>query len=136
MVEVPEIKKQIEFEQEYVVEDQHIAKFLGSGDVEVLSTPAMILFMENTSRSSMEDILPKNLTTVGTHVNVRHLKPAPKGAKIRVVSKLVKQEGRRLLFEVKVFWGNDLIGEGTHERYIVDREKFLKKVKEKMGVKR
>ncbi len=133
MMEVPRIGGHVEFEHEYIVEDQHTAKFLGSGDVEVLSTPAMILFMENTARLSVEGELPENLTTVGTHVDVRHLRPAPKGARIRVISRLLKQEGRKLVFEVKAFWRDELIGEGTHERYIVDREKFLRKVKEKIG---
>ncbi|MEX0568996.1 MAG: thioesterase family protein, partial [Candidatus Njordarchaeota archaeon] len=70
---------------------------------------------------------------VGTHVNIRHLRPAPKGAEIRVVAKLIKQGDRKLIFEVKAYWKEEMIGEGTHERYIVDKEKFLRKLKEKIG---
>ena len=127
-MEVPKLEN-IEFEKEYVVKDEHTAKFLGSGDVDVLSTPAMILFMENTARLSVQDKLPEGLTTVGTHVDVRHLRPAPRGAKIRVKAKLIKQEGRKLIFEVEAYWNQELIGKGIHERYIVHREKFLNKVR-------
>ncbi len=132
-MDVPRISEGLEFEREYIVTDKHTAKFLGSGDVEVLSTPSMILFMENTARLSVEEILPKGLTTVGTHVDVRHLKPAPKGAKIRVKARLIEQEGRKLLFEVMAFWKDELIGQGKHERYIVNREKFLEKIRKKLG---
>ena len=108
-MEVPKLEN-IEFEKEYVVKDEHTAKFLGSGDVDVLSTPAMILFMENTARLSVQDKLPE-------------------GAKIRVKAKLIKQEGRKLIFEVEAYWNQELIGKGIHERYIVHREKFLNKVR-------
>lgn len=135
-MDVPNLEIGVEYQKEYIVGDEHTAKFLGSGDVEVLSTPSMILFMENTARLSVEEKLPEDLTTVGTHVNVRHLRPAPNGARVRVVAKLIHQEGRKLLFEVKAYWRGEIIGEGTHERFIVDKEKFLRKVKEKIGGKK
>ncbi len=128
-MEAPEIPLGVELEKEYEVSDEHTAKFLGSGDVDVLSTPAMILFMENTARLCVQRYLPEGLTTVGTRVDVRHVRPAPKGAKIRVMARLMEQEGRKLTFEVKAFWRGNLIGEGSHERYIVDRDKFLDKVR-------
>lgn len=132
-MEIPEIEEGLEYEKEYEIQEQHTAKFLGSGDVEVLSTPSMILFMENTARLSVEQKLPEGLTTVGTHVDVRHLRPAPLGVRVKIKVKLLRQEGRKLLFEVKAFWRDELIGEGIHERFIVDREKFLEKVKKKWG---
>jgi len=132
-MEIPKIEEGLEYEKEYEIQEQHTAKFLGSGDVEVLSTPSMILFMENTARLSVEQKLPEGLTTVGTHVDVRHLRPAPLGGMVKIKAKLLRQEGRKLLFEVKAFWRDELIGEGIHERFIVDREKFLEKVKKKWG---
>jgi len=132
-MEIPKIEEGLEYEKEYEIQEQHTAKFLGSGDVEVLSTPSMILFMENTARLSVEQKLPEGLTTVGTHVDVRHLRPAPLGGVVKIKAKLLRQEGRKLLFEVKAFWRDELIGEGIHERFIVDREKFLEKVKKKWG---
>lgn len=109
---------------------KHSASFLGSGDVEVLSTPSMITFMEETCRTLVENKLSKELTTVGTLVNIRHLKAAPIGAEVKVICTLTRVEGRRLLFDVKAFWKNVKIGEGVHERYIVVKEKFLRKLKE------
>jgi len=117
-------------EKEFTVREEDTASFLGSGAVAVLSTPAMIMMMENTARLAVEDKLPEGYTTVGTRVDVAHLHPAPIGAKIRVFAKLIKQEGRKLVFTVEAYWNDKKIGEGTHERYIVNREKFLSKIRE------
>lgn len=133
MMDVPVLPVGVELSRKYTVASEHTAKFLGSGDVEVLSTPSMIAFMENTAREVAQKYLPENLTTVGTRVDVKHLSPAPRGAEIVVYAKLVQQDRRRLMFEVRAFWGNELIGEGTHERFIVDREKFLSKIREKIS---
>jgi len=116
-------------EKEYIVEEQHVASHVGSGDVQVLSTPSMIAFMERTALECVQKNLPEGYTTVGTMVNIKHLNPAPRGARIRVSAKLLSVEGRRLVFEVKAYWGSILLGEGVHERFIVDREKFVGKVK-------
>ncbi len=127
-----ELKPGLYCEEEYVVEEHHTASHVGSGDVGVLSTPSMIAFMEKTARMCVEKYLPREYTTVGTMVNVRHLNPAPRGARVKVSAKLINVEGRRLLFEVKAYWGETLLGEGTHERFIVNREKFAEKLKSMM----
>ena len=132
IVDIPKLPQNLTNEMIYEVKDSDTAKFLGSGDVEVLSTPSMIAYMENTALTGVAPYLPDGLTTVGIRVNVKHLAPAPKGAKIRVVAKLIEQDRRKLVFEVKAFWGEELIGEGIHERFIVDRIKFLEKVKKKL----
>ncbi|AFL66715.1 thioesterase family protein [Desulfurococcus amylolyticus] len=116
-------------EEEYVVEEAHTAKHVGSGDVQVLSTPSMIAFMEKTALKCVEKHLPQEYTTVGTMVNIKHLNPAPKGARVKVSVKLITVEGKRLLFEVKAYWGTITLGEGTHERFIVNRERFVEKVR-------
>ncbi|MEM0237882.1 MAG: thioesterase family protein, partial [Desulfurococcus sp.] len=116
-------------EEEYVVEEAHTAKHVGSGDVQVLSTPSMIAFMEKTALKCVEKHLPQEYTTVGTMVNIKHLNPAPKGARVKVSVKLITVEGKRLLFEVKAYWGTIILGEGTHERFIVNRERFIEKVR-------
>ena len=89
---------------EYIVKNEDSAKFLGSGDVNVLSTPAMIAMMENTARLLVEDKLPADYTTVGTKVDISHLAPAPVGAKIKIIAELIKQENRKLLFKVEAYW--------------------------------
>ncbi|MEM3913307.1 MAG: thioesterase family protein, partial [Desulfurococcaceae archaeon] len=105
-----EIPPNLTCTEEYVVKEEHVAKHVGSGDIGVLSTPSMIAFMERTSMKCVQQYLPQNYTTVGTLVNVRHLNPAPLGGIIKVESKLIAQDGRRLLFEVKAFYKNVLIG--------------------------
>jgi len=115
--------------EEFEVSKEHCAKTLGSGGINVLSTPSMILFMEHTAWKCVEEYLPNDYTTVGTHVCISHLKPAPIGAKILVEAKLTKIEGRKLVFEVSAHWNDIKIGEGIHERYIINKPKFLEKVK-------
>ena len=115
--------------EEYHVGEEHAAKHVGSGDVEVLSTPSMILFMEMTALKCVEKYLPSGYTTVGTAVNIKHLNPAPVNDRIVVETRVANVEGRKIVFEVKAIWRNLVIGEGIHERYIVNREKFLNKVK-------
>jgi len=115
--------------RKYVVTEQHTAKHLGSGGVEVLATPSMILFMEETCRILADENLPQNLTTVGTHVNVYHVKAAPVGAEVEVKATLLNVDERRLTYWVEVLWEDKLIGYGTHERFVVDKEKFLNKLK-------
>jgi len=124
----PGIRNIVEFE----VKKEHLADFLSSGDVAVLSTPSMILFMEHTARTAVEDLLNEGYTTVGTRVDVKHLAPAPLGATVKVKAELINVEGRKLVFNVKAYWGDKLIGEGTHERFIVNKERFLEKLKNEL----
>ncbi|MDK6028133.1 thioesterase family protein [Ignisphaera sp. 4213-co] len=114
--------------EDYKIGDEHIAKH-----VNVLATPMMILFMEVTASKCIEKYIPVGYTTVGFIINVKHVNPAPSGATIRIEVKLVSKEGRRLMFEVKAFWKNVLVGEGVHERYVVDVRRFLDKVRRLIG---
>lgn len=119
----------LECVEEYQVRDEHAAQHIGTGEIKVISTPSMILFMERTALKCVQRHLPEDYTTVGTYVEVRHLNPAPVNSVIRVNAKLIGKEGRRLIFEVKAFYKDTLIGEGRHERFIVNREKFLDKIR-------
>lgn len=118
----------IEAERRFEVTEDMAASFIGSGDVSVLSTPSMIALMETTARDLVQPHLPPEETTVGTAVNVRHLAPAPVGGEVTVRARLVEVDGRRLVFEVKCLHGDTLVGEGTHERFVVNRERFLSKL--------
>ena len=124
------IPENLECTYTYMVREEHTAKHIGSGTVEVLSTPSMIAFMEHASLECIQRYLPKGYTTVGIRVDVKHLKPAPKKAKITVKTKLVKRDGKKLVFKVQALWGDIVIGEGIHERYIVDEKKFIEKLNE------
>ncbi len=124
-----DLKPGIEGEQRFKVTEEMAASFIGSGDVSVLSTPSMIALMEIVARDSVQPYLPPEETTVGIAVNVRHLAPAPVGGEVTVMSKLVEVDRRRLVFEVKCLYGDTVVGEGTHERFVVNRQKFLEKLK-------
>ncbi|RLF03336.1 MAG: thioesterase [Thermoprotei archaeon] len=123
-----EFKPGISLEKTFTVKEEHTARFLGSGDVGVLLTPSMIAFMETTARLAV-DPFSRGIHYRGNPVDAKHLAPAPKGAEIRVTAELMRVERRKLVFEVKAYWLNKLIGKGVHERFIVSREKFLEKVK-------
>ena len=107
---------------------------MASGALEVYATPMMIAAMEEVCmRLAAEALGQGEDTTVGTLVNIRHLAPSPVGAKIEVECELKEVEGRRLLFNVTALDGEEKIGEGTHERFIVDKAEFMQKVEAKKG---
>lgn len=111
-----------------VVSDENTALRLGSGDMEVFATPAMIALMENAAMNAVASALDKGATTVGTMMRSSHIKASPVGATITAEAELVAVEGRRLTFTVKAWDEKGVIGEGEHERFIVDRERFLAKL--------
>ena len=119
----------IEGEKEIIVQTEDTAARYGSGLIEVFATPAMIGLMESTAQQSIQHLLDDGLITLGTEVNIRHLKATPVGMKVNCKSKLIPIEGKKLLFEVNASDETGIIGNGTHTRYIVDAEKFMAKLK-------
>ncbi len=110
-----------------VVHEATAARF-GSGLVEVLATPAMIALMEGTSQFSIQDLLPEGYITVGTEVNVKHLKATPLGERVWCESELLEIDGRRLLFAVDAWDHDGKIGSGTHQRTIVNAQSFMNRL--------
>jgi fluoroacetyl-CoA thioesterase len=106
--------------------DQAI-RFLESA--RVLSTPQMILFMERTSRNLILPMLDPGHDTVGTHVNVAHRAAAPMGSKVTFFSELLAVNDRRAEFRVQARLGDKIVGEGTHQRAIIEVARFAEKVK-------
>ncbi|NHJ32545.1 MAG: thioesterase, partial [Asgard group archaeon] len=102
-----DIPQNIEKIEHYLVEEKHIADFLGSGKVAVLSTPSMILMMEHTAMLGAQEFLPEGWITVGTRVDISHLRASKEGTKIKVVAKLMEVEGKHLTFEVSAFDGEN-----------------------------
>jgi len=116
---------------EATVQEHQTAKAMRSGGVDSLSTPYMIAFMEHVSSECVKDFLDPGYVTVGTLVNVKHLASTPVGMKVTCTSKLVQCDGRRLVFEVEAHDIVERIGIGTHERFIVNEERFTEKTKTK-----
>ena len=98
------------------------AAAMGSGDLAVFATPAMVALMENAAMTAVAPELPEGSTTVGAEMNVTHIKPSGPGAEITATAVLAEVEGRKLTFNVGARDAEGLIGEGIHIRYIVDRE--------------
>lgn len=110
------------------VDEQHLAASLGSGDMEVLGTPAMLALMENAAMLAVRDALDDGSTTVGGRIASSHLRPTAKGVAVSATAVLTAVEGRKLTFKVTAHDENGLIGEGEHLRFIVDRRKFMEKL--------
>ena len=116
-------------EVKQTVESKDTAKSYGSGMVEVFATPAMITMMENTCLQCVQESLTKGYTTVGTAVDIRHIKATPIGHLIKCVAKLVNINGNKLTFEVEAFDEDGKIGLGIHKRYIINHDEFMKSIK-------
>lgn len=111
---------------ESVTNDNTAVKY-GSGGVSVYATPAMIGLMEGTCLAAVDPFLPEGMATVGTQLNIKHLAATPVGMSVRAEAELIEVAGKRLVFQVEAYDDKEKIGEGTHERYIIDLQKFLQK---------
>lgn len=118
-------------EELLVVTPELAISFIGLDDARVLSTPNMILYMERVSRNTLFDCLEAGYDSVGTKVNITHLKAAPIGASVSFTTEITAVNDRRVEFNVAAKTEDDLIGEGTHERTIIDVAKFASRLVEK-----
>ena len=114
------------------VEHAMLASSIGSGGLEVLSTPSLIALMEHAARNAVEHLLSADQLTVGVRVDVRHLAATPLGAPVRARAELIEVVGRRLVFRVEAFDPQEMIGEGTHERAIVDHARLMARARAKL----
>ena len=115
-----------------LVDDTNTAKALGSGGLDVYATPSMIALMEFCAAESVQPLLPEGSSTVGTRIDIKHLAATPVGMTVRCETELIEIDRRRLVFSCRAFDDAGLIGEGTQERFIVDNEKFMQKVAQKI----
>lgn len=125
------LKPGIKAEKEELVTEKNTAIAYGSGGVAVYATPAMIGLMENAALSAVDPLLPEGLATVGTELNVKHLAATPLGMRVKATAELLQVEGKRLVFKVMALDEKEIIGEGTHERYIINLANFLAKTANK-----
>ncbi len=124
-----QIEKGLEYASKTIVTDKITAREMGSGDMPVLATPAMVALMENAAMMAVAGMLDEGETTVGSMVNTTHLRPSAVGAEISAKATLIDVDGRKLTYHVIAMDGDNVIGEGEHIRFIVDRDRFMKKIK-------
>jgi fluoroacetyl-CoA thioesterase len=114
-----------------LVTAENTAARWGSGLVAGYSTPAMVALMENAAFNATKDILPVGQTTVGVEVHIKHLAATPVGMTVRARAELTHVDGRKLTFSVEAWDDVEKIGEGTHQRFVVDLDRFETRFQEK-----
>jgi predicted thioesterase len=119
-------------ELEMTVTAADIASRWGSGLAPVFSTPALVGLMESAAVQALSGHLSPGQTTVGGHIDVRHLAATPVGMKVRARAELTAVEGRKLVFKIQAWDEVELIGEATHERFVVDEARFLGRIQAKV----
>ena len=125
----------IKGEKKFKVEASQLACNIGSGMVSVFATPMMVAEIENTAASSVQPKLEEGKVTVGTLVNVTHVAATPEGMEVRIETELteIAANGKMLTFKVAAYDEAGLIGEGTHQRAVVDKARFEAKAEAKKG---
>ena len=118
---------------ELTVTKDKCAGALGSGELDVFATPAMIALIEETAWKSVVSCHQPGEGTVGTALDVRHLAATPVGLRVVCETELTLVDRRRLVFDVKVYDPFGLVGEGTHERFVIQYEMFMKRANEKLS---
>ena len=119
-------------EEAFVVEEKYIATHVGSGSSRVLATPWMIAFMERVAHRLLAEHLPEGYSSVGALVNIRHLAPTPVGCSVRVRSEVKEIDGMRVIFSVQAWDEIEQIGDGQHQRVVIDQARFLRRVEGKL----
>lgn len=115
-----------------VVTEKNSAKTMGSGLLDVYATPSMVALMEGCCHESITSELEEGWGSVGTSLNIKHVSATPIGMEVRCESELVKVDERALTFEVKAYDEKGLIGEGVHERFLIQNDKFMSKTQAKL----
>jgi predicted thioesterase len=130
------LKPGLEGMAELLVAEEHTAPRIGSGRVHVLATPVMINVIEAAALAAIEHLLPEGHQSLGTRLDIRHFAATPVGMRIRAQVEVVKVEGRTVVFRVSVRDEKEPIGDGTHERMVVNVARFDVRVQEKVAMVR
>jgi fluoroacetyl-CoA thioesterase len=133
MIDLSALRTGLTGSAEIVVGEEHTAPFVGSGRVRVLATPVMINLMEAAALDAVERLLPAGHQSLGIHLDVRHYAATPVEMRIRVTAELVKVDGRTLDFKVEARDEKEAIGDGLHQRVVVNVERFDARVQRKIG---
>lgn len=132
---MPELTPGLNAELTLTVTEADTAAQWGSGLVPVFSTPALVGIMEAAAVKALEGHLPEGQTTVGGHIDVRHLAATPVGMQVRAQAELKSIDGRKLTFQIEAWDEIEKIGEALHERFVIDKEKFVARAKAKENAK-
>ncbi len=119
-------------EASVMADSSNSAKTMGSGALEVFATPSMIALMEKAATNALKELMPADSSSVGTMINVKHSAATPMGVKVTAKAVLTEVDGKRLVFTVEAFDEKDKIGEGRHERFIINIERFMAKTNGKI----
>lgn len=133
MIDLSPLQMGLKGSAEIIVGEEHTAPFVGSGRVRVLATPVMINLMEAAALDAVETLLPTGHQSLGIHLDVRHYAATPVGMRVRVTAELVKVDGRTLDFRVEARDAKEAIGDGLHQRVVVNVERFDARVQRKLG---
>jgi fluoroacetyl-CoA thioesterase len=133
MLDLSRIVVGIEGHAELIVAEEHTAPRIGSGRVRVLATPVMINLMEAAALDAAENLIPAGHQSLGIRLDVRHIAATPVGMRVQATAKLTRVEGRTLEFQVEAHDEKDLIGDGTHQRIIVNVARFDQRVQAKLS---
>lgn len=118
----------LKYKEEKIVTMNDTAKIFGSGAAEVFATPMMIGLMEAASMNAVKDYLPEGHSTVGTMVNIKHISATKIGKRVWAEAELVEIDRKKLVFKIDAYDEDKKIGEGSHERFIIDEAKFMSKI--------
>ena len=122
------LQEGLQHTSQLTVDDTVTAIAMDSGNMPVLATPAMMALMENAAMLAVADHLPEGSTTVGGHIASSHLKPSKLGDTVTATATVTRVDGKKIEFKVQAHCGDTLLGEGTHLRFIVDRNKFMSRL--------
>jgi predicted thioesterase len=133
MADLSRLRPGLRGEASLIVGEEHTAPRVGSGAIHVLATPVMINVIEAAALAAVERLLPPGHQSLGTVLNVRHIAATPVGMRVTASAVVQKIEGRTIHFAVEARDERELIGDGTHERVVVNVEKFDQRVKRKLA---
>ena len=117
------------FSQQYTVTENNTAKFMGSGDLDVLATPSLVAFMENAAKNYLNSFLTEDLGSVGSNININHIAPTLVDKKIIITGKITQViKDKIIIFSLEAFENDKKIGDAEHTRVIINNKKFISKL--------
>lgn len=128
---MPDIRVGLVAEATVMVDDGLLATTVGSGDVPVYATPAMVALMETAAVDALAPLLAEGQSSVGIALDIRHLAATPHGRQVRARAEVIEVEGNKVVFQVQAWDPAELIGKGTHTRFVIDVARFMQRVQAK-----